>query len=71
VIRDQSAVPSLRQLARFALAGFDDGVGPLSPDVFWWRDGTWVQVTRVESGKTITVLPNPSLRQVIGQLGGG
>jgi hypothetical protein len=71
VISNQSAIPSLRQLARFALAGFDDGVGSLSPDVFWWRDGTWTQVTRAEPGKTISVLPVPSLREIVARLGSG
>jgi hypothetical protein len=67
VISGRSAVPSLRLMARFALTGFADGTGPLSPDVFWWRDGTWTQITTAENDGTISVLPNPDLMHTIQQ----
>jgi hypothetical protein len=70
VISGRSVVPSLRLMAHFALAGFADGVGPLSPNVFWWRDGTWAQMTEAESDGTISVLPNPELVHMIQQLDG-
>jgi hypothetical protein len=70
MISGRSAVPSLRQMARLALAGFGAGAGPLSPDVFWWRDGTWAQITTFENDGTISVLPNPDLVHMIQQLDG-
>jgi len=70
VISGRSAVPSLRQMARFALAGFTDGAGPLSPNVFWWHDGAWAQITPAESDGTIRVLPGPDLTRMIQQLDG-
>lgn len=70
VISGRSVVQVLRQMAHFALAGFGDGVGPLSPNVFWWRDGAWTQISQVESDGTISVLPNPDLIHMIQQLDG-
>ena len=67
----RSVVPSLRLMARFALAGFRDGTGPLSPNVFWWRDGRWTQVTRQRPDGTITVINDPDLAGMIRHLEGG
>jgi hypothetical protein len=69
-ISGRSIVPSLRLMARFALAGFKDGTGPLSPNVFWWRDGQWTQVTRQGPGDRISVLDNPELDRMIQLLDG-
>jgi hypothetical protein len=70
LIRGRSAVPSLKLLARFALAGFTDGIGRLSPNVFWWRDDHWAQVTQLDTDGTIRVLDNPDLTSIIGRLDG-
>jgi hypothetical protein len=66
----RSVVPSLRLMARFALAGFRDGTGPLSPNVFWWRDGHWTQVTRQAADGTISVINDPDLAGMIQYLEG-
>ncbi|WP_419998022.1 hypothetical protein [Streptomyces boninensis] len=47
-IRDQNVVPALNTLARFAVAGHMDSVGPLSPCVYWWRAGQLTQLSSVE-----------------------
>lgn len=70
VINGRSVVPSIRHMARFAVLGFRDGVGPLSPNVFWWRDGTWSQISELKSDGTIRVLPNPDLIHTLQQLDG-
>jgi hypothetical protein len=44
-IRDASVLPSLTALARFADAGYTEGVGGISPHVYWWRDGELRQIT--------------------------
>ena len=68
VIRGRSAVPSLRLMARFALAGYSDGIGRLSPNVFWWRDDRWAQVTRLDTDGTIRVIDDPDLTSTIKRL---
>jgi hypothetical protein len=35
----------LEALVPFAAKGFADGVGAVSPFVFWWRDGVLTQVS--------------------------
>lgn len=70
VIHDRSVIPSLRLMARFAVAGFTDGTGPLSPDVLWWRDGRWTRVTRRETGGTISMIENPDFISMIERVAG-
>jgi hypothetical protein len=68
VIRSRSVIPSLRNMARFALAGFSDATGPLSPNVFWWQNGSWKQLTQRERDGTISVIKNPDLTRIIQQI---
>lgn len=42
------AVQALHNLFGFAAAGFSDAPGPVSPHVYWVRDGRWRQLTRVD-----------------------
>lgn len=42
------AVLALSNLFGFAAAGFSDAPGPVSPHVYWVRDGRWHQLTRIE-----------------------
>lgn len=46
VIDGPESVPALQNLFVFAMAGYDEGARPLSPHVFWVKDGQWEQVTR-------------------------
>ncbi len=39
---------ALNNLFRFAMLGFSDAPGPLSPNLFWVRGDEWRQVTRIE-----------------------
>jgi hypothetical protein len=45
-IRDVSVLMALKGLPLFARLGFQDGPGPVSPHVYWWRGGELRQVTR-------------------------
>lgn len=40
------SVLALNNLFRFALMGLSDAPGPLSPHVYWVKDGRWEQVTQ-------------------------
>ena len=47
-----------------AFLGFQDEVGPLSPDVFWVRKQKWVQVTTSAGGKP-RILRGTGLREAL------
>lgn len=40
---------SVNNLFGFAAAGFSDAPGPVSPHVYWVRDGRWRQLTRIDA----------------------
>jgi hypothetical protein len=70
VLRDAGAVLSLNALAGFAVDGFGEGIGALSPWVYWWRDGSWQQVTAtVDDELAVTV--SPELQAVLSRLAAG
>ena len=45
VIDGNDCAVALNNLFRWAMLGFGDAPGPLSPHVYWVRGGEWVQVT--------------------------
>lgn len=55
VIRDATVVPSLNAMVGFAINGFVEGVGPLSPHVFWWHDGTFDRLTNADDDGQVSV----------------
>lgn len=58
VIDGPDAALALPNLFRFAIAGYNDGAGPLSPHVYWVKDGQWMQVTdQDEDGAKIMLTP--------------
>lgn len=70
VVRDASAVPSLQLLAQFAATGCTEGVGPIVPDVYWWRAGEWERVTEV-GDHGIRIHVGPELGDVLDRLTAG
>lgn len=68
VIDGPQAAQGLQNLFGFAMAGYDDGAGPLSPHVYWVKDGHWEQVTsRDEDGPQIIV--GAHLAEALGMTG--
>lgn len=65
VIRDASVVPSLNAMVGFARTGFDEGVGPLTPHVFWWHQGSCEQLTRVGDEGEVIVQVGQELQAVL------
>jgi hypothetical protein len=49
VPKDSSAISALQSLAGFAANGYEDGVGALSPFVYWWHDGQLQQLSRADA----------------------
>jgi hypothetical protein len=48
---DDPAIEPLSEMAHFAHAGYSQGIGRLSPHVYWWHDGGWEQVSTVRDGR--------------------
>jgi hypothetical protein len=68
VIRDMFVLPSLHLMARFAINLYDSAVGPLSPSVYWWRDGTWEAVSRPGLDGEVRIVLSEDLRRVLDEL---
>ena len=67
-IEDGSAVASLQALAGFAARGFDEGVGAISPFVYWWRGGRLSQVTFAGDQGELEVRPDRELLDILDSL---
>jgi len=52
VLRDATAMPALDILAAYTPATFAETPGPLSPFVYWWRKGTFTQLSHSGVGDT-------------------
>jgi hypothetical protein len=50
VLADKTPGPSLLKMAAMARVAHGQEQGPISPEVFWWRDGGWMPVPSAESG---------------------
>jgi hypothetical protein len=50
VVDGPDALPVIGRLALFATDGWNEGLGPLSPHVYWVRNGRWRQLTSTEDG---------------------
>ncbi|MDQ1645751.1 MAG: hypothetical protein QOJ50_1935 [Cryptosporangiaceae bacterium] len=68
VPRDASAVPALQSLAGFAANGYEDGVGALSPFVYWWQDGRLQQLSRADEDGALRVEVDGEFGSVLGRL---
>jgi hypothetical protein len=68
VLADRTATRSLLKLAAMARIAYGQEQEPISPDVFWWRDGDWMLVPSVESGGKLTLRPGPELSFLITDL---
>jgi hypothetical protein len=50
VVDGPDALPVIGPMAQFAADGWSEGLGPLSPHVYWVRNGRWRQLTSTEDG---------------------
>ena len=65
VIRDATVVPSLNAMVGFAINGFVEGAGPLSPHVFWWHGGSFDQLTRTDDDGRLSVAVSTEFQDVL------
>lgn len=68
---DKSVVPSLQQLSQFALQGFTEGAGPVSPFVYWWQRGRLSQVTRYDDDGQLFIDVDDAFGRVLDELTDG
>lgn len=59
-----AALGGLMLLPVFTANGYADGVGPVSPNVYYWRDGAVTQISSI-SGDALNVTPPPELLAII------
>jgi hypothetical protein len=52
---------SLRLMADIAGTAYGREQVPISPEVFWWRDGDWMPVPSEESDGKLILRPGPEL----------
>lgn len=62
----QAALNALMVLPQFAAAGFLEGSGPVSPSVFWWREGEVRQISTLTPERRLSVTPGPELEVLLG-----
>ncbi|HET9655469.1 MAG TPA: hypothetical protein VFP72_08950 [Kineosporiaceae bacterium] len=70
VLTDATVLTVLPAMARFALAGFTDGVGPVSPYLYWHRRGTLTQLSRTDSGGDLRIEVGDEFAEVLQRLAG-
>lgn len=65
VVDGPDAALALQNLFMFAIAGYDQGAGPVSPHVFWVKDGRWEQVTERDE-TTARIMVGTELAEALG-----
>jgi hypothetical protein len=68
VPRDSTAIAALQSLVTFAANGYDDGVGALSPFVYWWREGRLHQLSRANEEGALRVEVDAEFGAVLQEL---
>lgn len=66
-LRGEDALASLKLLVGFAAAGYQDAVGALTPEVYWWRQGGFERISR-QTPDGIRVEIGPELSAVFEHL---
>ncbi|ALX05948.1 hypothetical protein [Aeromicrobium erythreum] len=55
VVRDATVVSVVNSMARFTALGYSDGVGQVSPHLYWWNGSAYVQLTRFDDEGTMSI----------------
>lgn len=69
---DQTVIPALNELTRYARGLFEQSPGPLTPHVYWWDRGELTPLTNdVDSGgQEITIVIPPRFGEVLNRICG-
>jgi uncharacterized protein YtpQ (UPF0354 family) len=68
VLADKAAAPSLGLMANTTRTAYEREQVPISPDVFWWRDGDLTPIPSVESDGKLILRPGPELGALLTDL---
>lgn len=68
ILADASVLPVLPSMARFALDGFSDGVGPVSPYLYWHRGGCLSQLSQLDPNGDLKIEMADDFAEVLQQL---
>ena len=55
VPRDGQVITAIEAMANMARHDYESSVGPVSPHVYWWQDGSFSQITHDEADGGIAV----------------
>ncbi len=68
-IHDTGVIASLSAMTSFAASGYADTPGAISPYVYWWRDGTLVQLSdRDEDGEGLRIVVGEEFQELLERL---
>lgn len=70
-IQDSGVVGALQTLAGFAATGYTDGVGALSPFVYWWRRGRLTQLSFLTDDHRIEIHVGDEFGDLLNRLASG
>jgi hypothetical protein len=70
VLADETVMPVLPAMARLALTGYDDGVGPVSPHLFWYRSGQLQPLSRLDEDGALHIEVDGRFAEVLSRLTG-
>lgn len=68
VPRDGEVVAALHAITRLAGLGYSDGIGQISPHVFWWNDGEFTRLTELTGENTMRVIVSGEFAEVFTRL---
>jgi len=69
VIRDLGVVDAINAMLPFALRLASDGPGPISPNLLWWRDGTWTALSSRATDEGLEFSPPVDFVEMLSALG--
>jgi hypothetical protein len=68
VLRDRAAVPSLKLMACYSRLAHSREPDPISPEVFWWHDGSWSQLSVTDAAGRATIRVGAQLAAILHDL---
>jgi hypothetical protein len=70
VPRDGEVVPAIEAMASMARRDYESSVGPVSPHVYWWHEGSFTQITHEREDGGVAVHIEGEFAEVFTRLTG-
>jgi hypothetical protein len=71
MIRNVEVIPAINAMAIFAQLRYGDGIGPLSPHVYWWDGSRYQQLTEIGTPGDVRVVVSAEFQAVLEHLAEG